>query len=190
MGIVIPIELEPWCSLQVEDRGKLDLPWSAGDWTYAACREAIIRIPRLGGVPERPGAPLARKQFDAARFDQMVPACRDWNEPFPPLRWARMDDGSDEIGFVLSSIEIGGVPFSLELVHLVLSLAEVHFGRQSAPHAPLPFLFAAGGQGLLMPLIRPCGRHFQWPGVVPWRVAPVGERPALRVIQGGVEGGS
>lgn len=189
MSPMIAIELEPWCSVDLADVGRLDEPWSDGAWTSAANQAAIIRIPRLGAVPERTGAPSAGSRFDAVRFDDRTAVVRDWAEPFPPLFWIRVGDGEDDIGFVLSSIAIGGVPFDLRLVHLVLSLAEVHFCRQDGPCAPLPFVFAACGQGLLMPLSGPRERHFHWPGVVPWRMASDGERPALRVIQGGVEDG-
>jgi hypothetical protein len=49
-------ELQKFCA-KAEDRPRLAVPWSEGQWTYAANGALLIRVPRLPDVPEqsRPG---------------------------------------------------------------------------------------------------------------------------------------
>jgi hypothetical protein len=57
-------DLMPFCEAS---RKGIAQPWSAGDYTYATNGRVLIRIPRLGDVPECALAPKAAQLFNQER---------------------------------------------------------------------------------------------------------------------------
>lgn len=170
------IDLKPFCC--TDGRRDIAEPFSTGPWSYAINGHVAVRIPREDDIPKR------EKQPDAASI-----FTKYWrNEPFSPLRLilpeappcsacsgrkymhdcpscrcaCHVCDGrkpDDEM-----TVGMRGANFRAGLVKSALALPGVEFAAAVASaYDPLPFRFADGGQGLLMPYRDKMKNHIDEP---------------------------
>jgi hypothetical protein len=164
------IDLKPFCSSDT-DRPNLHKPFSLGELTYATNGRIIVRVPRRADVPEIEHPPNAERVFPKPPATAFRPVGK---VDLPPesiddcklcdARGTRHDcpdcscecedcDGKGTVsGDVETSLSIGGVPFGLQFVRLIVALPalEIAFPVKPGKDSPLEFRFT-GGDGLIMP---------------------------------------
>lgn len=69
------IDLKQFC--QTEGSPAISTPWSEGDYTYASNGHLLVRVPRIGDIPEKIEAPSIVGTSIGAGFDKKI---EEWFE--------------------------------------------------------------------------------------------------------------
>lgn len=139
--VIAPDWLWGVCS-EDESRFVICSPWSCGDWTYATNGRALLRMPRLQGVPENEAAP---KQIDEVIGDPDVSAIQEW-WTLDAIERGPVTEDCEKCGrasAALQPVELGALRLRNDLLQKMACVPGARF-------APEPQSTAATGRCLMV----------------------------------------
>jgi hypothetical protein len=176
-------DLHPFC-LDIPDdagrHGRLERPWSSGEYTYATNGWVIVKVPRLAEVEARDGVPKdaeiercwgmtrTQKQFRTLPAGLKLPAddepetqdcwlCHGSGIGLHPCPHCKCQcphcegTGAVAVAKFNEPIKIFGTLFSPKLIKTLMGLPDLQFSAKPPKRKPARFTFT-GGEGLIMPM--------------------------------------